>query len=104
MEAATLDGMSGLGELHVVRSPEQMQINGLWILLDSVHLAHLFTLHESGEVVVYDGPVTLDRDEGMERRRVQVRVRSLDTTVDEGTGEVQVTVGLEGVTGEELVM
>lgn len=104
MEAATLDAMPGLGDLHVVRSPEQMQINGLWILLDSVHLARLFTLHESGEVIVYDGPVTLDRDEGTERRTVQVRIRSLDTVVDEATGEVQVTVGLEGVTGGELVL
>jgi hypothetical protein len=103
MEAATLNGMSGLGELHVVRSPEQLQINGLWILLDSVHLGDLFTLHESGEVVVYDGLVTVDRDEPTEHRQVQVTIRSLDTNVDEETGEVQVTAGLRGVTGEELV-
>ena len=103
MEAATLDGMPGLGDLHVVRSPEQLQINGLWILVDSAHLARLLTLHESGEVTVYDGPVTVDRHDLPERRQVQVRVRSLDTTVDEASGRVEVTVGLEGVSGEELV-
>lgn len=103
MESATLHSIPGLGELHVVRSPEQLQINGLWILLDSVHIGDLYTLYESQEVIIFDGVVTPDRDQPGERRAVQVTIRSLDTTVDETTGEVQVTASLEGLTAEDYV-
>lgn len=103
MESATLNGIPGLGELHVVRSPEQLQINGLWILLDSDRIGELYALYESRETLLFDGVVTLARDHPGERRTVQVTIRSLDTEVDETSGEVQATASLEGLTTEDFV-
>lgn len=106
MDKATLHGIRGVGELHEVRSPDnadaQPRIKGLWTLLDAERLEEVLTLHESEEVVTYIGPVSV-LDDAMEaqeerpRQAVQVRIQSLDTSVDEQTGRVQATAHLYGV-------
>ncbi len=104
VETSTLHSIPGLGELHVVRSPEKLQIKGLWYLTDVARLEELLAIYETQEVVLFEGLVTVDQSRMGIRQPVQVKIRSLETTVDEATGEVQVTASLYALTADDFVL
>ena len=104
MEESSLSGIRGIGGLRGVRSPEFLQVKGLWYLTDTNRLGELFKSYELDQIIDYRGPVTADsRLKGI-RQNVPVRIRSLDTNVDEVTAEVQITASLYGLTANDFVL
>ncbi|UCH26241.1 MAG: hypothetical protein JSV66_00920 [Trueperaceae bacterium] len=97
MKQATLHGIEGVGELHVTRSDGGTDVKGLWYLSDSEHFQTIIRAYEVGRPVIYLGPVEDPHLPEAEVREVEVKIRSVDTQVDEATGEVQVTASLYAV-------
>ncbi|MDQ3458083.1 MAG: hypothetical protein M3498_02070 [Deinococcota bacterium] len=99
MERATLAGISGYGELKVVRSAEDHveEIAGLWRLADEAADADaLQDLRQRSEGLSYRGPITDPLYPDVREAELEVNVTGIETyTYDDGDGATRDVVRLK---------
>lgn len=102
MERATLAGITGIGELKVVRAAEgdATEVMGIWRLEDgaSQDLAPLHDLQRSGERTLYRGLITDPNYPDVAEVELEVVISGIEAyTYDHGDGETRDLVKITGV-------